>query len=203
MKTTLCTIVVALVTALPALTQEPKSSASPNPSRETAVLTSTTATVQAVDYAKRELTLKTEMGNTVSFIVDKRIERLNEIKVGDKVRAEYYVSLGAELREPTAEEEANPLTILHGLAKAPPGTEPAAGGLQQIRAVTTVEGLDLPTQTATLKGPRGNYFTVRAQDPENLKKLSLEDTVVVTYTEALAISLEKLPATGESGKTGK
>ena len=202
MKTTLCTIVFTAIAGL-CVAQDQKSSTSPDLSREMAVLTSITATVQAVDYAKREVTLKTEMGNTVTFVVDKRIERLNEVKIGDKIRAEYYVSLGGELRKPTAEEEANPLQILQGLAKAPIGTEPAAGGLQQIKAVTTVEGLDLPTQTVTLKGPRGNYVTVRAEHPENLKKLSLEDTVVVTYTEALAISLEKLPAAGETGKAGK
>jgi len=193
MKSTLHAIAIFAIITLCANAQEPKSGSSPALSRETAVLTSATATVQAVDYGTRELTLKNDMGNTVTFVVDNRIKRLNEIKVGDKVRAEYYVSLGAELRKPTAEEEANPLTILQDLAKAPPGTQPAAGGLHQIKAVTTVEGLDLPTQTVTLKGPRGNYVTVRADNAENLKRLSLEDTIVVTYTEALAIALEKLP----------
>jgi hypothetical protein len=96
-------------------------------------------------------------------------------------------------REPTTEEKQAPLTVLGGLARAPQGTEPAGGGLHQIKAVTTVEGIDLPTQTVTLKGPRGNYVTVRAEDPENLKKLRVGDTIVVTYTEALAVSLEKAP----------
>jgi hypothetical protein len=43
----------------------------------------------------------------------------------------------------------------------------------------------------TLKGPRGNYATVRARDHRNLEKLRLGDTIVVTYTEALAISVDK------------
>jgi hypothetical protein len=150
-----------------------------------------TASVEAVDPGKREVTLKGPLGNTATFVVDQRVKRLNEFKVGDHVTANCYVAIAGELREPTAEEKQAPLTVMGGLARAPQGAEPAGGGLHQIKAVTTVEGIDLPTQTVTLKGPRENYVTVKAQDPENLKKLRLGDTIVVTYTEALAVSLEK------------
>jgi len=61
------------------------------------------------------------------------------------------------------------------------------------RVVTTVEGLERPTRLVTLKGPLGNYVSVRARNVDNLEKLRLGDTIVVTYTEALAISLEKAP----------
>src|SRR5262249_53933526 len=125
-------------------------------------------------------------------------KRFNEFKVGDDVTAEYFVAVAGELREPTAEEKASPLTVQEGAARASQETAPAAGGVRQIKAVTTVEGIDLPTQMVTLKGPRGKYVTVRAQNPENLKKLQIGDTIVVTYTEALAVSLEKAPA----AKTG-
>lgn len=159
-----------------------------------AVLVSITANIEAIDPAKREVTLKGPLGNTVTVAVDEQVKRLNEFKVGDHVTAEYFVAIAGELREPTAEEKASPLVVEEGAARAPQETAPAAGGLRQIKAVTTVEGIDLPTQTVTLKGPRGNYVTVRAQDPENLKKLRLGDTVVVTYTQALAVSLQKAPA---------
>ena len=75
--------------------------------------------------------------------------------------------------------------------KAPAGTSPAAGGLRQFRVVTTVEGLDRPTQTITVKGPRGNYLTARVENPSNLTKMRIGDNIVVTYTEALAISVDK------------
>ena len=57
--------------------------------------------------------------------------------------------------------------------------------------MNSIEGLDRPTRSLTLKGPRGNYVTVRARDVNNLQKLRLGDTIVVTYAEALAVSLEK------------
>ena len=163
-------------------------------SAEESILTTVTATVQAIDPAKRLVTLKGPLGNTVQFTVDKRVQRLDEIKVGDEVTANYYVSLEAELRAPTAEEKENPVQILDVTARAPKGTEPVGGVLHVIKAVTMVVGLDLPTESVTLKGqgPMGYTATIRAKSVDNLKKLHLGDIVVVTYTEALAVSVEKV-----------
>lgn len=152
---------------------------------------SVSATVQAIDLAKREVTLKGSLGNVVTFTVDKRVARLNEVNVGDQVVADYYVSFAAELRAPTAEEKANPMVTELGTAKAPAGTEPAAGALRVTRAVVTVEGLDRPTKSLTVKGPKGNFVTVPVNDVAKLSQLRLGDTIVVTYTEALAVALEK------------
>jgi hypothetical protein len=161
-----------------------------NMSVEDEVLISATATVQEVDVSKRELTLKNSLGEVVTVTVDKAVKRLDEIKVGDEVTAKYYVSVAAELREPTAAEKENPLVVTEGVAKAPKGTAPAAGGLRVIRVVATVEGLQRPTRMVTLKGPRGNYLSVRARDVKRLEKLHLGDTIVVTFTEALAVEVE-------------
>ena len=150
-----------------------------------------TASVEAINYTNREVTLKGPRGNAVTFTVDQRVKRLNEVKVGDSVRADYYLSIAGELRKPTAEEEKTPFTVLEGAAKAPAGTSPAAGGLRQFKVVTTIEEIDLPGQTFTIKGPRGNSVTIRAADPSRLAKGKVGDHIVVTYTEALAISLEK------------
>jgi hypothetical protein len=170
---------------------QPSSDDSAGLSRQDSVLVSETATVEAINQDTREITLKGSLGNEVTFTVDQRVKRLKDVQVGDTVTANYYVSVAAELREPTAEEQQHPITLLEGTAKAPPGTSPAAGGLRRYKVVTTVEGLDRPTQTVTIKGPRGNYLTVRVADPSNLTKMRIGDTIVVTYTEALAISVKK------------
>ena len=158
---------------------------------EESVLVTVTATVQAIDLAKREVTLKGPLGNVVTFTVDQRVKRLGEVKVGDEVTADYYISIAGELRPPTEEEAQHPITVVEGTARAPQGMDPAGAGLRAIKMVTTVQGLDLTTQTVTLRGPMGNDVTIRAKKLENLKKLRLGDTIVVTYTEALAISLQK------------
>jgi hypothetical protein len=158
---------------------------------EDEVLISFTASVQALDVEKRELTLKGPLGNEVTLTVDNGVKRLGELKVGDEVTAKYYVSIAGELREPTAAEKENPLVVTEGMARAPKDTAPAAGGLRVIRVVATVEGLERPTRMVTLKGPRGNQMDVRARDVKRLEKLHLGDTIVVTFTEALAVSVEK------------
>ena len=159
--------------------------------REQAVLLSVTASVEAIDLTNREVTLKGPLGNEVTFVVDKKVKRLDEVKVGDLVQADYYISVVAELRKPTAEEKKHPLVVLDAAGKAPPGASPAAAGLRTFRVVATIEGLDRPTRTVTVKGPRGNYLTARVADPSRLTQARIGDNVVITYTEALAISLEK------------
>jgi Cu/Ag efflux protein CusF len=173
------------------LTQDTRSSAAEPLSAEHSLLVTVTAKVQAIDIEKREVTLKGPLGNVVTFEVDERVKRLNEVKVGDEVTADYFVSLAGELREPTDEEKKTPLTVLEGGARAPKGASPAGGKLRAFKVVATVVGLDLPTQSVTLQGPLGNTVAVRAASVDNLKKLRLGDSIVVTYTEALAISLQK------------
>jgi len=155
------------------------------------VLVNATATVEAVNLEKRELTLKGSLGDISTITVDKAVKRLDEIKPGDQVKVQYYLAMAAELREPTSEEKANPIMVVEGTAKAPKSAAPAAGQLNVIRVVATVEGLERPTRMLTLKGPRGNYLSVRARDVKKLEKLHLGDTIVVTFTEALAIGVEK------------
>ena len=187
------TFLLAAALALSVVPLQQRASAAEPLSAEESVLVTVTAKVQAIDQTKREVTLKGPLGNVITFTVDKRVKRLDEVKVGDEVTADYFISLAGELRTPTEEEKTHPVQILAETARAPKGTEPAGGALHIIKVVTVVEGLDLPTQSVTLKGqgPMGYTATIRAKSVENLKKLRLGDTIVVTYTEALAISLEK------------
>lgn len=124
--------------------------------------------------------MKDPLGNTVTFTVDQRVKRLDEVKVGDLVEADYYLSIAAELRKPTPEEEKTPLVVLDAAGKAPPGTSPAAGGLRRFKVVTTIEGLDRPTRTITVKGPQGNLFTARVADPSRLTQMRIGENIVVT-----------------------
>ncbi len=172
-------------------TEEQPAATKPHLTREESVLVSVTASVEAINQTNREVTLQGALGNSVTFTVDQRVKRFNEIKVGDLIRADYYISVAAEVRPPTAEEEKTPLIMLDAAGKAPPGTSPAAGGLRRFKVVTTIEGLDRPTETITVKGPRGKYLTVRVADPTRLTQVRIGETIVVTYTEALAVSLEK------------
>src|SRR3954469_5291232 len=165
-------------------------------SRKDSVLVSVTAKVEDIDLAKREVTLKGPLGNSETYIIDKAIKRLDEIKVGDLVQADYYISVAAELRKPTAEEKKNPLVAVEGVGKGPGSEAPAGAGVRKFKVLTTIEGLDRPTQTVTVKGPRGRYLTARVADPARLTQARIGDTIVIVYTEAVAVSLEKVGRKG-------
>ena len=99
-----------------------------------------------------------------------------------------------ELREATAEELKNPVEVVAGSARAGKENDPAGAVVKTIRAITTVVSFDLDAMTVTLKGSQGTLSTIKAKNNDNIKNLKLRDTIVVTFTEALAISLEKVPA---------
>jgi hypothetical protein len=54
-----------------------------------------------------------------------------------------------------------------------------------------VQSIDKNKQTAVLKGPEGNTVKIKVKDPQNLVNVNVGDEVVVTYTRAVAISVEK------------
>lgn len=149
------------------------------------------AEVTAINLTTREVTLKGPQGNEVTITVSDAVKRLNEVSVGDFVRVDYLVSMAAEIRKPTAEEAAHPLVILAAGGKSPEGDMPAAGVARRFKVVTTIEALNRPEQTITVKGPLGHYLTARVADPERLTKVRIGETIVIVYTEALALSLDK------------
>jgi hypothetical protein len=57
--------------------------------------------------------------------------------------------------------------------------------------VLTITGLDKAAGTVMLQGPTGQVTTVKARDPRNLDRVAVGDLVEVTYTEAMAVSVDK------------
>ena len=159
-------------------------------SRNEFVLQKFTGTITDIDYSTREVTLKDSQGRLETFVMDKSVQRFNEAKVGDKVSVNYYQGLNAEVRKPTAEEEQNPLVVTEATGRAAPDAAPAGSATRQTRAVVTIEGLDRQSQTLTVKDSRGKYFVTRVADPSRLEQVHIGETIVLTFTEGTAISLD-------------
>jgi hypothetical protein len=173
---------------------KPKPAAEVPLSVEDSVEVDVTAKVKAIDQATRQVTLQDEQGHEISFVVDPAVSRLNEVKPGDRVNTRYRAHLLAELRPPTAEETAHPIAAADVAGRTPQGDEPGAAGAQAVRVVTTVAAVDVPNMLVTLRGPMGDLAVVKGRKPENVRKLKVGDTIVITYSETMAISLEKAAA---------
>lgn len=152
---------------------------------------SMTGRVEALDQGSRLITLRDPSGRSTMYYVSPQVSRLNEVKVGDSVNADYTVSLLGELREPTSEEKANPIKVEKAANRATGDASPSAGTRRQVRIVTTVDAVDLPNMRVTLKGPMGDTTVVRAKSSDNIRKLRVGDTIVINYVESSHIWLAK------------
>jgi hypothetical protein len=151
-----------------------------------------TARVKAVDHETRIMTIESEDGDELTFVVDESVQRLHEILPGDNVVAGYRATLVAELRPPTAEELADPVAVVAVTGRTADGDTPAGVRSQTVRIVTTVEAIDIPNMQVTLRGPMGDVAVVKARSEENIRRLSVGDTIVLTMTESVAVALEKV-----------
>lgn len=149
------------------------------------------ASVEAIDQKKREVTLKGPLGNVVTITAGEQVKRFNEIKVGDVVRAEYWTFLRAEFREPTEEEKQNPLEVLLEAGRAPKEVAPAAAVGAVVKAVVKVVAIDKQGREAAIQGPRGGIMIVPVMDNAVLNNLKVGEVVIMTYAEAVAVSLVK------------
>ena len=63
---------------------------------------------------------------------------------------------------------------------------------REVTTVATVETVDQAKRTITLKGPRGNTISVRADERvRNFDQIKPGDRVTITYSEAMAVQVVK------------
>ncbi len=147
-----------------------------------------TATVEAIDLQDRVVTLKGPKGNLFDIAVDEQVRNLPQVKVGDRVNVKYYESIAFRLVKPG--EGVAGIEETEGLARAKEGEKPGGIAGHQVTLTATIKAIDKKNQRVTLVDPEGKIVTVTAENPKNLEKVKVGDEVEITYTEALAISVE-------------
>jgi hypothetical protein len=162
------------------------------PAREKWNLVTMQGTVTEIVKETRDITLQGTDGKLVTITAGEAVERFDEIGVGDVMTFEYWEYLKAEFRKPTAEEMAEPLTVMAEGGKAPEGMDPAAVVGAMVKAVVSIEALNRPLMLATVKGPRGNYVTLPMEDEVLITELNIGQVLILTYAEAVAVSLTKV-----------
>ena len=177
-------------TTTPAPAESTTTAASAPIARGRAAAVQATLSVEAVDHDKRTITLKGPHGNEGTYEVGEHVERFSEIKAGDKLHAKYEVAALAELREPTEEEKSAPLVEVTTDPQRMWNGPPAAGIGRAVRAVTTIEALDRPGHSFTVKDPVEGMVTVQVDDPAIFDQLKIGQTIIVTFAETLALAVE-------------
>jgi len=151
-----------------------------------------TATVVKIDHKKREVTLKAADGREETFLVDQAAKNLDQVKKGDILVVTYAEALAYEVKKPGAVGAAASTAV--GAATAKPGEKPAGVVARETKVTVTITAIDEKAPTVTFKGPKGNTRTIKVKDPAKLKDVKVGDKVEITYTQALALTVEKAPA---------
>jgi saccharopine dehydrogenase-like NADP-dependent oxidoreductase len=100
-------------------------------------------------------------------------------------------ALAADVREPTQEELEEPWVELDATAIAEAGMDPGVAGLRVVRAVCSIEGMNRVTRTVMIEDPRGKYHVIGDVDISRLEGLTLGTKVIMVYSQAVALTLEK------------
>ncbi len=154
-----------------------------------ASVTKVRGTVAGVDKDAGTVTLKGPKGRTVTIEVKDK-QKLDMIKVGDPVVAAYVEAVAFRVQK--AGSGATPgVTTQETRISSKPGETPAGAVGREVTATVTITAIDKKARTVTVKGPQGGTETIKARDPKNLEGLKVGDMVEITYTQALAISLDK------------
>jgi len=187
-------LLASLATGLAAHAEEAAPAVDDSKSGARAMAVQVEAEVTEIDLETRHVSLRGPDGNVFTVAAPELVIKLEDVKLGDKLVATYIAALEAEVRAPTAEELAEPWLVLEDGAVSADTASPGVGTARRIRAVCTIEGMNRELGTVTIKDPRGKLHLIGDVEPEKMSGVTLGQTIVMVFTEALALNLEHVPA---------
>jgi hypothetical protein len=168
------------------LAQEAASADKPSFSATQSVTLS--ATVEAIDMATRQVTLKGEDGESHTITVGEEARNLGQVQPGDVVTAEYVRELDIEVFADDGSELG--AGELAAAGRAEEGEKPGGVAIESQVLTARVAAINLDNNTFQLQWPDDSVEEYTAQNPENLRKAAVGDIVVITYTEAVGLIVE-------------
>jgi hypothetical protein len=149
-----------------------------------------TATVEAIERNTREVTLKGPDGKYVIVVIPPEVKKFDAMKVGDTVTVRYHDNVVLRLKapgEPTRNSDTAAITPNNA---AKPG-----GTVATQRTITvTITAIDMKVPSITFTGPNNWTYSSKVEDKEALSKVKVGDKIDITWTEALAVSVDTPPA---------
>jgi len=147
------------------------------------------AVVEAIDHETRVVTVRKADGEEITFTASTEARNLDQVSVGDILVAEYVETISVEVME---NEGFEPEVIeAEAMARTAKGEMPGVAAMAANVVISIVEEINLEANTFKLKGPDGEVNEYVARNPENLRRSAVGDLVVITVTEAIAITVEK------------
>lgn len=147
------------------------------------------ATVETVDQQRRMILLRGATGALLTVHAGPEVRNLPQVKPGDRVVVRYTEAVAARIVRPGDPAPESATTV----AGAAPGERPAGLLVDRIRNRVRIEGVDPASGTVAFVGSDRVPRVVAVRQPamrEFLRTLKAGDEVEVTFTEAVAVSVE-------------
>ncbi|MYM63997.1 hypothetical protein [Pseudomaricurvus sp. HS19] len=159
------------------------------PGGSTTMTAKLSATVTAIDYEQRTVTLEDREGHQKTVSIGPEAVNFEQVEVGDHVEISYKQETVIYLNPidaPTADGAAA-VAI-----DAPEGSKPASSMTAVAEVTAVVTAVDLEKHTVTLQFPDGEVQTVPVRKDVELREDQVGREVVIQVSTAMAISVTKL-----------
>ncbi len=188
MLTAICAITLSLSTALPVANAADLTITTATGQGKAVAVEQLTvsATVTAIDVAKRLVKFKGEKGRDFEVVASPSVKNFNKIKVGDVLKVIFTEAVALELKKSTAGiRERREITVP---VTAEQGQSPAAAVGRRVVVVADVVNVDRKNQTVTLQGVEQTR-TLKVNDMQILNNIKVGDQVEATFAEAVAMEM--------------
>ncbi len=146
-----------------------------------------TATVSAIDAAKRKITFVDADGHKSTYKAGPEVVNFDQIRVGDQVT----VVLSEEVAMYIGHGEAPSSGGMTGVTLAPVGAKPGGVMVDTMQVTAKVTNVDAKSRKVTFELPDGSTKKVKADKKVDLSAINPGDNVTVQVSEGLAIMVQK------------
>lgn len=149
---------------------------------------SITATVTAINYQNRQVSLRDPLGNQRTLHAGPNVQQLERVKVGDQVQANAAEETAIFLQgRGVAADDGIIERLLREAKSDQPGL--AISGSEQV--IAQVVAVDLAQHSATLQAPNGKQRTFVVRPDVVLSPSAVGNKVVIRTTTAMLIRVNK------------
>ncbi len=148
-----------------------------------------TATVEKLDLENRKITLLLENGKKKTYKVDKSVQNLDQVKVGDHLKLSYteeiLIMVGKTGETPGAAAAGE-------VGVAPKGAKPGIVMVETSALSAKVLAVNAQKHQVTLEDPDGKKKTIKVSSKvSNLDQLKAGESVDMLMTESLVVEIVK------------
>jgi hypothetical protein len=148
-----------------------------------------TATVTAIDQAKRTATLLGPDGKKFTVKAGPEAVNFDQVRAGDHVNVTVVEKVVAYLdKEGNVSGEGSAAVV----ALAPKGTQPGGVAAETTQKTATVIAIDSEKRTTTLRFEDGTTQTFPVRSDVDLSRRKVGEHIVFRVTEMIAVSVDKV-----------